>query len=1247
MASTVRLVDKKFYAQLNNGDDFSLNTSDFASTLKGGVTESIKAVFTVQVDWQTYMATFDVIMDFAANQSVRITDQTVNFQNDGIQVGDSIKWSVDDSGTKSKYTGVVASITGGEIVIGSLVLDAGVAITDGVHSYVNIQSYITGLTDLISLNYKFGLIENSDSFNTLSKLTNSDQVYSMTNIDHGVPLTWSDGISLGNNKAWVTGSSRVSFSQLVLDKDLIYNETTTQEFIIEHTFKINPLYRDGEIDSLKGVDVPPLDIFNGSLSLKYVFETEFRTVVNDPNTAKIAELETLEGSTGYLGESFNGFPNRFLVSNVTYFDVNNSVSINKIDANTVTRVECVINSLDGVFTSSTPIVVGHSSIIDSTKYSNSSVNYNETWLNESVRNITGSAAVSNSIITDFSADFINANEIEIAFDLVYSSNQVSQLINDQYYALTYVIQDPSENVQNGGKVVDRIDVNQYSVSTDIEGLMDVTVLEQFAHPEVFNGSYGLRFNNGVSGQYMDLGLVPLLNSAGDYMEFSLWYKGVFNTNTITFGFLSDPFTDHVQIYGDTDINSVRIQIQNGGLTTVDLSSYASTLLTIKFLAINNNTYNIYVNGDLLGSSIYSPFQYSSLPFFIGARNFQGAPDGFTDCIFKSAEFNTSLGYKLFNDDNNWGGATNYGGIRELIFPAEGYTSGKMFIEDGQQLLSQFNILNEYEGNDVNIDSLSVKIVAFNRASNDWFCLRDFPLDLSSQVQIGNVQNMNLNANRGYVLKDDDFFNEVSLTTKSNDGTWQSYELIVGYKIPWQYWVSLIDANTVFFDNSKPLNGLNNNSSNYCFSNDYRLRMLIDANITTNGITTNYVKSTGDFQAYNYRSDDLSPDGYTCEITTHDSNGNTLSGNIIVSGFTEFRASFFPAASNQPSFTVDVDFTEVANSWGKYAHGNKNNGLNLPFFTRLPNWVDDQADDVDEFTDGTNFFTKNDPSLYTSTSVSITVNQNCAAVYGAYSPIEREYYELSGEMFSDFPDNDVIKFDIAFFVDENGVEHTLSLAATTGGVLLDVNPNYILGDDSTDSIQYLTGADARWALVYNLGKGDCQQIDQFLTGEIGYFWDDPLVGDFKFTVNRSGDVITVDSEWDINSTNYTNTFSYNLNDNNFTTMFKGPKSIGYSFLSQTNGGFKNVSLIDPSADYYAILRIEEEGSTTDAGINELSTMREAPENNLLTQITGQSKLSTLSYNGSYFVVQGLVDTGKIDLGKTYKLSALLRAKNLEV
>jgi hypothetical protein len=1061
MGATPRLVDKKFYDQLNNGDDFNQNLTSFATHLKGGVTERLKAVFTIQIDWFSYQSTFSIIIDNGAG-TVKITDNTANYQNDGIQVGDSVKWSINDGTASRQYTGVVTSITGGEIVLGSLILTQGGIISDGIHSYTSKDSYITGLTDITSLKYKFGLIENNESFNTLSKLTNTDQLYSYNNIDHAIPLTYSTGVAMGINKAWVTGSSQVAFSQLVLDKDLIYNQATTQEFIIEHIFEINPLYRDGEIDSLKGIDVPPLDIFNGNLSLKYVLETEFRTVVNNPNTSKTAQIDTLEGSVGYLGESFNGFPNDFSVSDLVYFNITDSIALTKIDVDKTTQVTFSINSPNGLINASTPLVVGHSAIVDSLKYANSTDDYDTVWTNETARTLEGAAPYAGAIIKNYTCTRISSNKLDVSFELSYSTNQKALITDGQDYALTYVIQDSSKDVDNGGKSVDKIDINTYSKSTDIDGLFEPVIFDQYPHPEVFT-------------------------------------KGV----------------------------------------------------------------------------------------------------------------------------------------------TQGFSSGKLFIEDGQMSDCEFKILNEYNGANVSLDSLIFKIVAYNNVTNEWFDLRSLQIDLSNQVQVGNIQNIILNSDRGYILEDADIFNYLNISTEANDGTWQTYSLQVGYKTPWQDWIELIGADTIFYDPTENFNGLNNNSSNYTFSNDYKLRLVIDANVTTGNITTNYITKTGEFEAYGYSKDDLTPDGYTADIKTFDVNGNALAGNIIQASPTEFRATFTPSSTNQPVFTVNVDFTEVDTLWNRFAHGNKLIGTQ----PRAGTWENEQANDTDTFSDGVSAFVKGDVSLYTSTPSQILTNQNCNAFYGVYSLEEYEFYQIKGDMFSNDPDNDALSYVIAHNVDDLGVEHTISLCATTGGVLLDISPDYI-GDDTQSTMKFLIPQQAaNWALVYDFGKSGCEQLLLSTTTKSGFLWDDALVGDFNFDVIRTANTMVIDCTWTIDGVLFTDIFNFDLNSNIVTEQFIGVKPIGFGFMSQTSGGFKNVELINPLIDYYSILRIEEINSQSDLSIYELSTIIEAPANNLLTQISGVEKKAKLSWVSGSFITQGVIDSSMINTGAEYKLSAELRSVNL--
>jgi len=100
------------------------------------------------------------------------------------------------------------------------------------------------------------------------------------------------------------------------------------------------------------------------------------------------------------------------------------------------------------------------------------------------------------------------------------------------------------------------------------------------------------------------------------------------------------------------------------------------------------------------------------------------------------------------------------------------------------------------------------------------------------------------------------------------------------------------------------------------------------------------------------------------------------------------------------------------------------------------------------------------------------------------------------------------------------------------------------------------------------------------------------------------------------------------------------------MSQNIGGFKDVVLIQPNNDFYSIIRIEPKNSQSDNTINELSSLIEAPSGNLLTQIIGDEKLSTLEWDGTKFTCSCLVNTALVEKGNEYDFSAEIRPRNLE-
>jgi hypothetical protein len=1065
----IRVVDQKFYAKLNNGDFYDSNLTDFSQHLKGGVLEEIKAIFKVQVGWSVVLGSYRYVYDSSAS-TLKINQEGLNWESKGFSIGDEVKYSVlsdQISDPQCQIKGFIVAITGGELLLDNVtqtknVLQSGTFKIEG-----GSDDIVTGLTDKTALKYDYGLIENNEPINFLSKLTNTDQTYLFEGV--GIRSTPSDpstrstnfvdGKSFGNNKAGYSGSSRVSFVGYVKDEDYLYNEDTTQEFIIEHIFKINPFYRDGELDSIKGIDVPPLDIFNGNMSLKYVFQTEFRSVLTNPNTSMISDYDTQLGSVGYFNESYNGYENQFSIDNNSINYSINGNSVDRIDINETTTVSFQLNT-ENMVNSSSAIVVGHSSIIDSNEYISSKDVFDVIWSNDLARiDVNQSGGFSfRDIIQNLQMTNIDGFSASVSFTVQFSTSQKSRLKNNQDYILFAQVFNPYKDIDNGSKVTLLLDVNYYNKNTDVSGLFDFDKFEQYPHPEPFD---------------------------------------------------------------------------------------------------------------------------------------EGVSVGFTDSL--------------------------------------------TFNESGMMADGRFWVLNS-----ANLNSLKFDIAVYQLQENTWDSLRSLDIDLSDQVLVNGIQQIELNSTRGYVLKENDIFNFLKVTTDNNDGTKQYYNIQVGYKIPWQSNIAFENAPSVFYDKTKSFNGLNQKSSNYSMvDSNYGIKVLFDAIVDS----TNYVKTSEEIKVYDYDEDDQAPTAFSCEIKTYDIEENELANNIIQSEYTQVRAVFTPLVP--PTFTESVDFTEVGTIWNRYAHGSK---FQISTFERMPNWLNDQADNLDIFTgfNKTPSITKNSTNLYTSTQDQILANDNLGAVYGCYSLDKYEYYSIEGTMFSSsIADDDVIKYDMAFYVDENGVEHTLSLCATSGGVVLDINPNFNPNSLSSQVFYFPNNPSQEFcnvALVYNYGKRDCVQLDSFFTTESRDNWAN--VGDCKFKVNRSSDDFVVDIDWLIKGNQFNHTFNLDLSNNPLTQKFKGFQNIGFSFFSQDLGGFKDVNLTKPEGNFYSIIRIEPKNSQSDNTINEISTLIEAPENNLLTQITGDEKKATLSYNGSQFICQCLIDTSNLESGQEYDFSTELRLLNLE-
>lgn len=207
-------------------------------------------------------------------------------------------------------------------------------------------------------------------------------------------------------------------------------------------------------------------------------------------------------------------------------------------------------------------------------------------------------------------------------------------------------------------------------------------------------------------------------------------------------------------------------------------------------------------------------------------------------------------------------------------------------EDGFASTFEFTIdLNK----NVFINSIEIKLVAFNGVTGTFFDLDSFFIPISGAIISGGVQQIEFTGSRGYTLASGSQFNDVTITTGANVGGIQTYTGTFSQKISWQDWIENLAVNTLFYDNTKPNNNLNFKASNYSNISNYTINAAIVMNLTGTsdlGITgdTVYALAGNAITVHDYDKDEFVVPIWSGTIKTFTEDGLTdLGGAILTNG----------------------------------------------------------------------------------------------------------------------------------------------------------------------------------------------------------------------------------------------------------------------------------------------------------------------------------------------------------------------------
>lgn len=204
--------------------------------------------------------------------------------------------------------------------------------------------------------------------------------------------------------------------------------------------------------------------------------------------------------------------------------------------------------------------------------------------------------------------------------------------------------------------------------------------------------------------------------------------------------------------------------------------------------------------------------------------------------------------------------------------------------------------------DAVVNSITARLIAYNPSTGASFELDLYDFNIGAPIINAGIQEIEIDTTRGYPLPPGDEFNLVRITTGTQVGDFQEYNLFLGQKIKWQEWLLNAGVDNVFFDATEPNNNLNFKSSNYSNEQGYFIRLALVINVSGTDdlgrtVTGDFINFGNSIEVNDY---DESADSVNGVIQTFDvETGNSLEGNILYNGKdTLFRAVFQNAATMQ-------------------------------------------------------------------------------------------------------------------------------------------------------------------------------------------------------------------------------------------------------------------------------------------------------------------------------------------------------------
>lgn len=322
--------------------------------------------------------------------------------------------------------------------------------------------------------FSYGLVENSEIPNYLSKVDGNEQMFKHDLIS----ASFTDMTPVGSSKGWLLGKSEIKTRTMPLSWQF--------GFEIKHTHYINPFFLFTQTTT------SPPNYLLDSNSLRYVFKLKVKPFTSYTAGINEGEFTIYDGNTGWFNEVCNNNLTNYSVSNLTYTKVSDLSSLTGVMLTDTdeTRVKFRItnNTTTPFVNGSTKFCVHIINVPFSTDdYQNTSTDLGQNFTYDRALQTVGSGAINGEFsrcVNGVTGTFINNANIDVEFDVQYLLADKTRIFgyDTRKFLIAVSICDHAKNINLTDVTTLLVDYNEFGVLLGTDNAASSTVWNLYDHP---------------------------------------------------------------------------------------------------------------------------------------------------------------------------------------------------------------------------------------------------------------------------------------------------------------------------------------------------------------------------------------------------------------------------------------------------------------------------------------------------------------------------------------------------------------------------------------------------------------------------------------------------------------------------------------------------------------------------------------------------------------------------------------------